>query len=291
MRRLTLLIFICILLPFSQSYASRAITLPAEESFNTDAWTSDLVFPDTTDCGGTTTHTTTNCWSGGCAKLTPPTSLCAGGGINGGGAGIGWLTYSNTGTVNIRMVLRFNQLWAQHYTGSDTNKFIVLDTTSPCPVSNDCRVTILSFNCSGSGGARYCSFGILDAGESYIYRTAPNRGWIEDALFRVSSTEHYDEHFVIELAVDVVNHIADLYIWTQDGTYNGLQIENIGIAPSVSYSDNWYMSYYNGMGTAADYFLVDNLSVSSSYIGPPTGFVGGSVPTVTGITLTGGVRQ
>ena len=255
-------------------------SLPYTLNFDSDSWVANLAMEE---CGGTSTHVTEGCYAGGCAKIIPPTSLCTGGGINGGATGLGWVNYSAQTEIHIRFLIKFGSAWAENYTGSDTNKFILQDGGG--------RASIMSFNCSGTGAARYCAFGVLNYNEAYVYRTPPNRGWIEDAEFRVggAGNAHEGEWFAVEYALNIGTDKGQIYVWTADGTYNGLIVDNVTIDTAVTQMTGFYISYYNGMGTANanNYYLMDNFAVSSSYIGPPDGFVEGAdttAPTVTDVS-------
>lgn len=267
------------------SRADLAVTLPWSLTFDDDTWTSNLAL---TECGGTSTHTTTGCYSGGCMKVTPPTSACTGGGINGGQTGLGWVTYSGTSEFHVRFLVKFGSTWCANVAdggGGLTNKFLLQDSPS--------RSGIMGFSATDSP-SRYCAFAVYDTDQYYVYRTPPNRGWIEDALFKVSATEHVDEWIALEYWINESTGKTGLYIWTQDGEYNGVAIENVDAYATGISQTGFYLSYFNCYGTADsnNYYLMDNIVVSTSYIGPPTGFVGGSTPpTATGCTISGASMQ
>ena len=150
--------------------------------------------------------------------------------------------------------------------GGLINKFLLQDSPS--------RSGILGFNCSDTRG-RYCAFGVSANSGGYTYRTPPNRGWIEDALFRVSSTDHVNEWIAVEYWIDEASAETGLYIWTRDGTYNGVAIQGVTpIATGISQT-GFYISYFNcyGVPNVNNFYLMDDLKVSTSYIGPPIGFL------------------
>jgi hypothetical protein len=262
------------------------VSLPHTQNFNGEEWDAEG-YLTADECGGTARRTTANCYSGDCLKVIPPTSACTGGGINGGAVGMGWYSYSGSQTMHWRFLIKFGSYYATGQTsggGGLINKFLLSDSPT--------RASILGLNCTGSGSGRYCAWAVLDSDEAYRFRTPPNRGWIEDAVFKVSSTEHVDEWIAVEYALNTSTGIGQLYLWTQDGTYNGILIDDVPLDTGIN-MNGFYFSYYNSYGesNANNYFLMDELVISTSYIGPPAGFVGGTTPTVTGCTLSGASMQ
>ncbi len=265
--KIALFAFVLFILP-AVAFAGRNVTLPWTMNFDDNSWLSDLRL---TECGGTSTHVTTGCYGGGCMKVTPPTSPCTGGGINGGQTGLGWVTYTGSPTteIHIRFLIKFGSAYATNVAnggGGLINKFLLQDSPS--------RAGILGLNGSDTSG-RYLAFGVLNAGESYVFRTPPNRGWIEDALFRVSSTQHVNEWIAVEYWINTATARTGLYIWTQDGTFNGAAIENVPAEAGINMT-GFYISYFNcfGVANANNYYMMDNFAVSRTYIGPPSGFGG-----------------
>ena len=212
-------------------------------------------------------------------KVIPPTSACTS--ANGGTVGWGWLTFPHQPVVHIRFLVKFGSTFPQNVAaggGGLINKFLLMDGPS--------RISILGFNCSDTSG-RYCAFGVLNSSESYAFRSPPNRGWIEDALFRVTASSHVNEWIAVEYVLNQSTGYGSLYLWTPDGTYNGIYIENVPIDTSPQ-MENFYMSYFNcyGLADANNYYLIDNYAISTSYIGPPSGFVGDDVTAPTLSTKT-----
>lgn len=253
---------------FPVSLYALGITLPYTQNFDTNAWVAQLA---RTECGGTSTHTTTGCFSGGCAKITPPTSPCTGGGINGGATGLGWFDYASTPTIHIRFLIKFGTRFpsgVRNGGGGLINKFILLDSPS--------RIGILGLNGSDTDG-RYVAFGCLDNNEVYKFASS-GRAWIEDAALKIKDTQRTNEWIAVEYWVNTQTDRTGLYIWTLDRAFNGVYID----VPSVESapSGGFYMSYYNSYGAADpnNYYLIDNLAVSTSYIGPPEGFGGPQAP-------------
>ncbi|KKS66171.1 MAG: hypothetical protein UV36_C0034G0010 [Parcubacteria group bacterium GW2011_GWC2_42_6] len=263
-------IIVFLVLPFS-ARADLSILLPWTMNFNDSSWVSDLALDE---CGGTSTHVTSGCYSEGCMKVAPPTSACTGGGINGGQTGLGWLNYPGTSELHVRFLIKFGLGWPANVMnggGGLINKFLLSDSPS--------RVSILGFNCSDTSG-RYCAWAVSGSDSAYHFTSPPARGWIEDATFRVSANSHVNEWMAVEYALNTSTGIGKLYLWTQDGSYNGILIDNVPVDRNIA-MNAFYMSYYNHYSTAnaESYYLMDNLQVSSSYIGPPVGFAGGASDT------------
>ena len=109
-----------------------------------------------------------------------------------------------------------------------------------------------------------------------MFRTPPNRGWIEDAQFRVSSTEHVNEWIAVEYWINTSTQRTGLYIWTQDGEFNGPAIENVPAMGAGVNQTGFYMSYFNsyGIADANNNYMIDDLAGFNPYIGPPSGFGG-----------------
>jgi hypothetical protein len=288
---IVVLIFMC----WHPAYADLAVTLPWTMDFDNNEWVEDLALDE---CSGTSTHVTSGCFGGGCMKVTPPTSTCTGGGINGGQTGLGWVNYSTTSTYHVRFLIKFgsNYLATMSNNGGGTGtKFILQDSPN--------RRGVMGFDKTSNDGT-YMTFGVWTEGSVLRYRTAPNRGWIEDARLRIGLNNAYiGEWICLEYFIDLTNDITGLYVWTQDGVFNG-EYGGDGSTPEVqgmSYSTGgtndmtgFYMSYFNGYNanqTSDTYYMIDNMQVSTSFIGPPAGFVGGTTPTVTGCTLSGASMQ
>ena len=274
-KRIVLLVLVLIFLPitvFAGSVVTNSganVSLPHTQNFDGAGWDANN-YLTSDECGGTARRTSTGCYSGDCLKVIPPTSPCTGGGINGGAVGMGWYTYAGTRTLHWRFLIKFGSAYASSQTsggGGLINKFLLSDSPT--------RVSILGFNCSDIGG-RFCAWAVLDRNEVYHFRTPPHRGWIEDSLFRVSSTSHVNEWIAVEYALNTNTGIGKLYLWTQDGSSNGILIDNVPLDTGIN-MNGFYFSYYNSYGVSNpnNYFLMDEFVISTSFIGPPEGFVNG----------------
>ena len=245
------------------------ISLPYSQEFEGATWDNDG-FLTSDECGGTARRATTGCYSGDCLKVIPPTTACTGGGTDGGAVGMGWFRYSGVGRIHFRFMIKIAEQFIHMYSGGNALviKFILQDDPT--------RTGIMGLNASDYGdvgGTRYMAWAVTD-NSSYRYKTAPNLGWIEDATFRISDLDNLDEWMCVEYWIDTDTMETGLYIWTVDG----LEEEISGASPVTSSTQTaFYFNYYNSPITAnADaYYLMDNLEIATSYIGPPAGFVGG----------------
>lgn len=259
------LLILCILLVATNAYASRAVTLPWELTFDNNSWIADLA---RTECGGTSTHVTAGCYSGGCMKVTPPSAACAGGGVNGGATGLGWVTYPNTNRIHIRFLIKFGPTFpssVRNAGGNLESKFILLDSPS--------RIGLLGLIGSDTDG-RYLAWAAYGNLNVWTFRNQ-EPVWIEYAPFRIKDGVRTGEWIAVEYWVDTDRDRTGVYIWTQDGQFNGSYID---VSKSSSGgSTGFWMSYFNSYGVAneGNWYLIDNLAVSTTYIGPPQGFTGG----------------
>jgi len=259
------LLILCILLVATNAHASRAVTLPWELNFDNNAWVAELARGE---CGGTSTHVTAGCYSGGCMKIIPPTTPCAGGGINGGGVGLQWITYPSTSRIHVRFLVKFGPTFPSSMRNSGGNlevKFLVLDSPS--------RVGLLGLLGSDTDGRylAWCAYGNQNV---WTFRNQ-SPVWVEYAPFRIKDGVRTEEWIAVEYWVDSSTDRTGVYVWTRDGKQNG-SIVDVAKSNSVS-STGFWMSYFNSYGVSneGNWYLIDNLAVSTNYIGPPQGFTGG----------------
>lgn len=103
--------------------------------------------------------------------------------------------------------------------------------------------------------------------------------------------EDYEEQWVwIEFEI-IQNTSIKLYIYTQDGAFNGLYINNTahGARATSQYALQHLFAYFTSgavSGASSAYFKVDNLNIAESFIGPPNGFINGSDINTYSLTLT-----
>lgn len=256
------------------AYASRNITLPFDERFETSSWTSDLRWAGQ---GGTATWDEGGGWrNSGAVKITPPT-------LNEGYAGLGsFLGFGNQTRFNVRFLAMFGSSYAQ---AQGVKHIIVLrgegSALRPMEIENANLI---------NGELR--KFWAPCLGTTCALRNPNNR---TDQPFYVSRTSRVNEWVSIELETDLVAGRVNLYIHTQDGQVSGLyssydmnlqedppftsypvtQLQGIGFywgppgeyAPVGSRDENTYMK-------------IDELKIDNRYIGPPTGFLNDPPPSM-----------
>lgn len=81
-----------------------------------------------------------------------------------------------------------------------------------------------------------------------------------------------------------------VWVTTRDGTWNETAILSPRCGPYGVDTGNWtrldILGHYGGGGNAS-YFILDDVKVDNSYIGPPTGFLGSEARTAEGVTMSG----
>jgi hypothetical protein len=84
---------------------------------------------------------------------------------------------------------------------------------------------------------------------------------------------NYDNQWVaIELEM-ISSGVFRIYLWTQDGRYNGLYMEARNMAPGTPMITGFSGMYFHDSGAAnGSYIMVDEVVLSDSFIGPPPGF-------------------
>jgi len=269
-------------------YAGRDIELPFEEKFDSgDTWTADLAWVVN---GATATHIpSSGCWSGGCAKFTPPYELSVGG--NGTYCGMGQFHFDATTQFNVRLLVKLGPTFIEtiDLDTSTINKFIIVEGTS--------RLGILGL-CAPSDAYEdppsLVGLGPSDGGSGgYVY-THDYGDWRDgipqNAEFKIGAIAGYiNEWIAVEYELNSTTPHARMYIWTQDGVFNGevIYLDTPAI-PSATYIDI-LGGYYNTRHLNQDsdtYMMIDELKMSNSYIGPPAGF-GDSSKTLNGISGSG----
>jgi hypothetical protein len=272
-----LFVFIAI----TPALAARSISFPFELKFDSgDNWTADLAWED---CGGTVTHVTLGCWSGGCAKITPPTSACAGGGINGGMASLGNFEGFSTERLNIRMLLKVGPTYyrsARDGGGTLENKFIDVHGGN----DGNARLGILGFQAHYTSegpppNTDYYAFGPMsNPYTEFVFASPPSGGGIENSPFRVSDTAHHGGEWIcVEYEINTNADTTSVVITEANGNQTTIRTPS----SNTGNMNRFYIGgYHNGffVPDPDTYMLIDELKVSNTYIGPPPTFIG-SVPT------------
>ncbi len=264
--RITFLTIVFLMIA-STAMAARNISLPFEERFdNGDTWTHDLTW---VACGGQATHYNSGGWQGGHADFKPPESPCTAG-INGGMSTFGRLQGFSASQVNIRMLLRIGSTYYEDLRdggGGYINKFIDVHG------GTGHRYGILTIN----RGPGFLALGVL--GDHEVYRYVTGGQWIGDAEFRIDengSNAYTDEWICLEYEIRPADNTTRVYIWTQDGRYNGYQIvTNRTQSGPISMIDigGYYNTYL--VNNNSNHLKFDDIRIDDSFIGPPAGFLSG----------------
>jgi len=287
MRKIVLFNVISLLIVLAtafNTFAGRSISLPFNEDFDTNNY-SDLVW---VSGGATHTWTEDGCWSGGCAKLTPPTSCAVS-----GRAALGDFTDFSSDQLNIRLLVKFGPTWASTASScagegfgdkfmdafqSDNRRMLVgwLRDTRISGVDNYPFGLCISssdtlYNCdSAGGGIPPCDYW----SPSGKYTTG-GCGYDRFHVGGGHSTDYKNQWISIEVEL-TRNNYNRIYIYTQRGEFAGEYVRTAGTSSDNPWNYLRYIGgYYNQDHPTADadtYMMFDELVISSSYIGPPAGF-------------------
>lgn len=243
--------------------AARTIrSLPHEEHFDTNAYASDIVWVVQ---GATHTYMPSSGWRGGAAKFTPPTT---GEGVS----GLGQFMFSGLTTIpeqiNVRFLVYHGSTWNQYGPG---NKLVIMNRDG-----NRGRPMVISRHI-GDGTSRWETWGACDG---TVCRYEAGDYWPDgtDSLRIGNVTGARERQWVsVEFEANTRTGMIRLYVDTQDGALSGLYVErpmdDTGTGGTWSYID--IIGGYMAQATTTDpesYFMIDELKIASSRIGPPDGF-------------------
>lgn len=268
------------------------------QNFDTSSWTSTLCDVDSGN-GGACEHVTEGCYSGGCARITLPTTLIDKGGMwQGGNCGLSGITFTATGHLNVRFLVKFSANY-DNATNAGQNKLLVATGTGERPMiimetqtyfyttkyytfsateDND-----TTFECGGNGCCGEDKWPHTTC--SYYYDNPDG----EDAF---KSYNYEDQWISVELEYDTTANTSKVYLTTLDGAFNGLYVtRSLERSSGATYNAIENLGgYHSSVYNSNTYVYFDNIVVSNSYIGPPDGFVGGSATrklnNVTGVRVT-----
>lgn len=247
-----------LLLAPMQSWAGRNVgTLPFEEHFDSDNY-GDLIW--TTQ--GATHQWVADGWRGGAARFTPPTSYQ---GYSGLGQFLG--LRDTNGNTPSRVNLRFLIYHGRNWEANAANNKVVIKVRDdmderPMIISRQHEDWVTYGVCMGT----VCEY---EGGDYWPDGTDS---------FRIGNPplNRSEEWISVEMESDTATGMTRLYIYTQDGALNGLYVERPITRGSGGFS---YIDILGGyMDTAArvdadTYFLIDEVKISTDYIGPPEGFL------------------
>jgi hypothetical protein len=238
------------------------ITLPYTLDFDSGFDSLDGLISATK--GAVVTAEDSQCWRGGCAKFVPAEQ-------NNSYAGIGGFNFpENPNRVHVRYLIFYGPDYLTNL--QRRHKHILIHRGSD--VSSDRGMIYAWKTIDGSGDL---SLGACDNTDCR-YEDGKDR---PDGTESFLVADHLSEWISVEAVFDTEHHIVQLYVTTQDGTlFNHLLAQtNIHSIDNVS-QDYWarisLIGGYMDWGTTAShgmYWLLDEVEMSSSYIGPPDGFV------------------
>lgn len=192
--------------------------------------------------------------------------------VQGGLGEFHWASQSDeanhTSHTNVGFLAYFGSTYPDA-TGDDQKIVLFLDNEGARPKMQQGQWTeqnITTFApCSSAGG--HCYF--ADGSE---YPTLVDTFKIEDYL---------EQWVWIEYEV-IQNTSVKLYIYTQDGVFSGLYLDNVtyGAEATSQYAMQHLFAYWADDITGVDsnsYVKLDNLNIAESFIGPPTGFLTGDI--------------
>lgn len=271
MRRAGFFFFVFTAIAFPMSVqAERTISLPFELNFDSgNNWTQDLMWVEGTSTG---THITSGggCWSGGCAKFTPPTR------DSDNAAGFGRFTGLNTRRLNIRFLMKIGTTWfstAREGEEGYGNKLIInMASAGDRPMAilfphraspyyyslAPCDGTICEFQC---GGTPNC-----------YWPNGNDTFTIEDGI---GLKDYAGQWVCIEHETDLAAGTVKLYIWTLGGELSGLYETQSrtggGTVTGIDIIGGYYNEYH--IADPNTYIMFDELKIDNKFIGPPPGFL------------------
>ena len=270
-----ILVLSSILIVANSSFGYSINSYPYNERFDTEAYVNQLVY-----LTGDASHVwvPNGGWRGGAAKFFPPSQSDRYGGL---GAFALRSAGDNT-QINLRFLIKHGSTYASSL--SDGNKMIIIHRESQDGTDMGSSSRVMSIEKKyGSGASTFTGYSAC----SNIHCQYENRlWWLEgNETFRIGAQDRAEEWISVEIEANTVTGDLKLYIDTQDGQFSGqfvelnLQDEGPGLGGIWS-----YISVIGGYWSASapdpdNYFMIDELVIDSSYIGPPEGFVGaGAAP-------------
>lgn len=265
LRALTILVAVCA----QSAHAERILrSLPHAESFDSSTYASDLVWITQ---GATHTWIPNGGWRGGAAKFTAPLAE--------GYSGLGQFLLSGLSQrpeqLNVRFLVYYGATWFDYGPGG---KLVIMNRDGnsgrPMVIIRDWTDSFGSWETWGACDGTVCRYQGGDYwpdGTDRLRIGDPPRGrerqWIS-----------------VELEANTRTGMIRLYVDTQDGALQGLYVErymdDTGTGGIWSHIDiiGGYMNSGSSRQDPENYFMIDELVVSSQRIGPPAGFVTGRQP-------------
>lgn len=280
--------FFLVFIAYGTALEAADIDLPFYMSFDANDYSGQVC---STVGGATHTWLESGGWSGGAVKFTPPT----GDGRYVGLCGFTGLQDDSTKQINIRFLIYYGSEWNEQMEGL---KMII---TNPLPEENSYRMMMFTDvpdagECSGVRGD-FATYGACHQGntckyDNEVYGSGQYASC--DDSFRIGDrADGYreGEWISVEYEANTVTGLSRVYIYTQDGVFAGTYTEIYAAAsPGEDFNYIDVIGGYanNGTGTPDPdlYYIMDELVIDDSYIGPPAGFLTSAPPSSTGISGT-----
>ena len=255
------------------------------EKFDTDNYT-DIIFEESLNPRAQIlrrSHTTVNCYSGGCARFDVRPGYRAQ-----GDTGI-LLNHQNGQRVNLGYMIFYGRDWPATMAGAGHKHVLVYDDVSNGGRNIRPMVTEGAFETS-AGAYTYRSFracnnaaGICaDEFGAHWPTSSPTR----QHAFQME--QFLEQWLYVEFEV-VIGGLNTLYIWSRDGRLH----HRIGFCNGVTTDEGWdcrninvptqpldlsrILAYFGDRPdnpiTAHSYVLIDNIRVGDAFMGPPAGFI------------------
>lgn len=267
---LKLVIFSQLIVPITASAEIVLNSFDYEEKFDSSDYINDIV---RVTGGATHTWLPTAGWRGGAAKFTAPLnddSYC----------GIGNLLLSgispSANQVNVRFLVYHGSTWQEY---AANNKVFILDgidarAQRPMIISRD----------TGLPGEEYVAYGAC-AGTICNYKGGGLRPDNSDT-FRIGNRPlaREEEWISVEVESNVAENYIKVFLHTQDGIISGEYVRQYlfdGTPSNTGWSRLDMIGGYLHASVQADpnnYFMLDEVKLSDSYIGPPAGFLSDPPP-------------
>lgn len=259
------------------AFSERVVdSLPLEEKFDSNDYEGDLVW---TTNGAHEEWVPNGGWRGtGAAKFYPPTVE--------GVSGLGQFVEINNGQgveqLNVRFLIYHGRDWDRV---TAYNKVVIMNR-----IDDYARPMIISRNHNG-----WRTYGSCD---NTVCNYEGGDFWPDGTdSFRIGDRpENREEEWIsVELEANMMTGKIKVYVYTQDGDLAGLYTETtmkerprsqpdlpavIGPGTPLMHYIDMIGGYFNDPPTTPHYtsdtyFMIDELKVDDSYIGPPEGFVDG----------------
>lgn len=225
--------------------------------------------------GATLTHTTTNCWSGGCAKVVPSAQADS-------FAGLGDFTFPNSKRINVRYLMYFGADYVRNL--NSRHKHILIHRGTADDDSDDRgMIYVWHYN------QQDFTMGACDNTDCrYQFNTDRPNG--QEAFY---IGDYLQQWVSFEAEFDLNTHQIRLFVTTQDGRLNEHLLAQRTIHNMSDPSQEFWrrismLGSYIDLGTTASpgmYWMFDEVQISNQRIGPPANFGAARPNPPTGVSV------